>query len=173
MLSIQTSQPVWMWTESATCCGRRSTKSGVRNISAATPVTSTNRLFPSSHFLPLLSGGAQKATNPTQMPVQTLATDPKMDTLPRWTSAPLHHSRPATAALLHLRLQATAALHHLSRSVTVIPLHLTHPATAGRLPLSHPVMVAPHHVKTELTPGHFSRTSAIYQVDILQRAPRK
>lgn len=57
----QVEQTAWSWTGSATCSGRMSTKSGMRNISAAI-TSSTSCLFHYSVFLLLLlplSGGAQ------------------------------------------------------------------------------------------------------------------
>lgn len=122
----------------------------------------------------------------TPILTRNLTTDSKVDA-PPGMAAPLHRSHPVTAAPLHLSLHVTTTPHHLSLHVTAAPRHLSHPATvahlhlirpmtAGPLPLSCPVMDVPHHVKTELSQGHFSRgalksTAACQQH--LQRAARR
>lgn len=155
-LSPQIKPEVWSWTESATCSGSRRTKSGVRNISTATSVTSTSCLLPSSVSLPLLllSGWKEKVAEVTRAPTRNHAIDSKVDGR---TDAPLHPSHPATAAPLHLTLQVTAAPRHLSRPAKVAPLRLIRLTTASPLRLSRPLTDAPLHQKTEFRRGHSQR----------------
>lgn len=156
-LSLQIKPEVWSWTESATCSGSKRTKSGVRNISTATSVTSTScLLLPSSVFLPLLllSGSKEKEAEVTRAPTRNHAIDSKVDGR---MDAPLHPSHPATAAPLHLTLQVTAAPRDLSRRAKVAPLRLIRPATAAPLRLNRPLTDAPPHQKTEFRRGHLQR----------------
>lgn len=135
---MQIKPTTWSWRGSATCSGRKSTRSGARNISAATSATSTSFLLPSSIFLLLhLSGKEAKLTH---RPALTLTTD----TLLGRTTAPLHRSPQATAARHHRSLQATAAPRRRSHPATLTPPRLTHPITVVPLPRSHPAMDAPH-----------------------------
>lgn len=160
MLSVQIKLAAWSWTESATCSGKRSTKSGVINISAAMSVTSTSCPLPSSIFLLLLfilSGGTKKEAEISHRITWSLAKASKVDAAPGWTAAPPRRSHPVTAAPLHLSLQVTAAPRHLSHLVTVAPLHLIRPMTAVPLPLSRLATVAPVHPKTEHSRRHISR----------------
>lgn len=177
MLSIRIKQPVSIWTESDTCSGRRSIKSGVTNTSAVMSATSTSCLFPYSIFLllpslrPLLSGSTEDQAKNTHMLTQSPSANPKVNALPRWMTTPLHRSHPVIADHLHLSLQVAATLRHLSCSVTAL-LPLAHPTTAVLLPRSRPVTVAPHHLKMGLNHVRISRSTATCQFHF-QKAWRK
>lgn len=143
LLNMQNKVTASNWTDSATCSGNRSTKSGVRNISTAMSATSTSCLLPSSILIQLLllSGETKKETEITHMSTQNLATESTADALPEQTTTPL--------CLSH---QVTAGPRHRSHRATVAPLCLIRQMTAVLLPPSRPVAVTPLHPSR----GHIS-----------------
>lgn len=140
---LSTQNKVTKWTDSDTCSGNRSTKSGVRNISTAMSATSTSCLLPSSILIQLLllSGGTKKQTEITHTSTRNLATESTAGALPGRTTTPL--------CLSH---QATAGPRHRSHRATAAPLCLIRQMTAVPLPPSRPAAVVPLHPSR----GHIS-----------------
>lgn len=147
--TLSTPIRVAAWTESATCGGAASTKSGVINISVATWATSTSCRFPSS-ISPLPPSGRTGKEAQTAL---TMAADAADDASLGRRAARRHRAPPATAAPLHRAPRGTAAPRCLSRPATATRLRLVRPGACPRR-LGRPATGAPHRPKGVFSRGH-------------------
>lgn len=127
-ISVREQIPAWSWISTAICSGKRTTKSGVTNISTATSATFTSCLLLCSVSLrPLILIGRAETWARTLAAVAITA-----EAAPTRTIAPLSLARPATVALQHLSLRATVGLLRLIHPITAVPLRLTCPVMAAQ-----------------------------------------